>query len=192
MHRYVCERFILVECINFIIEKHQMKNSMNNVPTFGNKTKANAIIKLQPITSNAHHSVGRYWKCLCHDRKSSLDCVHFYGHSGGRGDMSTVHGQRKITWALWSFLFIWFCCFGFLLLLLLYLIWCAGLKTLFFFKTDSSFGTANVIDFIVAIIHQVSMYLYSYKNANMYSCLIWIRLLFVRGLAIVVSSCKLR
>lgn len=81
---------------------------------------------------------------------------------------------------------------GFMLLLLLYLIWCAGLKTLFFFKTDSSFGTANVIDFIVAIIHQVSMYLYSYKNANMYSCLIWIRLLFVRGLAIVVSSCKLR
>lgn len=28
-----------VECINFKIEKHQMKNSMNNVPTFGNKTK---------------------------------------------------------------------------------------------------------------------------------------------------------
>lgn len=171
-----------------------MKNSMNNVPTFGNKTKPKPT-QLSSL-SQSHRTLIIQWEDIENafvTIENRLSIVFIF----------MVIVAAEVTWAqsmdrgklLGHFdLFFSFdlVASGFLLLLLLYLIWCAGLKTLFFFKTNSSFGTANVIDFIVAIIHQVSMYLYSYKNANMYSCLIWIRLLFVRGLAIVVSSCKLR
>lgn len=161
------------------------------MPTFGNKIKPSQTKcddQARPIKWDAHS----LWEDIENafvTIENRLDCIHLCVHFV----LAAMTRTRLNTWKEENYLdalifFVRFCCW----------IWfgAQGLKTLFFFSKLILLARSRVC--VHGECNRLSLPLftkwaYSYKNANLHSCLIWIRFLFVRGLAIVVvSSCKNR